>query len=123
MNTLVDTIKNLTTGKDWPWTFGQSDGKKVFYKKEYEEWKKTAPVEEVEAFEELCKKYPLTISQTVKNNAPHNHEDGRITGMAWCVDLLPDTCKTIIFDDICVGIKAYFKGQITEWILFTPIDW
>jgi SpoVK/Ycf46/Vps4 family AAA+-type ATPase len=121
MNTLVDTI--VDTIEDWAWTFGQSDGKKVNYKKEYEEWKKTAPVEEVEAFEELCKKYPLTISQTLKNNAPHNHEDGRITGMAWCADLLPDTCKTIIFDDICVGIKAYFEDQITEWILFTPLDW
>jgi hypothetical protein len=117
MNTLADTIS------DWPWTFGQSDGTKVFYKKEYMDWKKTAPVEEVEAFEELCKKYPLTISQNIQNNIPRNSPDGRITGMAWCADLLPDNCKTIIFDDISIGIKSYFKGQITEWILFTPFDW
>lgn len=117
MNTICDVCP------DWFWTFGQSDGKKVNYKSEYEDWKKNAPVEEVKTFEELCEKYPLKISQTTKNNLPHNHPDGRITGMAWCADLLPDSCKTIIFDDISIGIKAYFKGQITEWILFTPLDW
>lgn len=116
MNTLADA------SPDWFWTFGQYDGTNVFYKKEYEEWKKTAPVEEVKAFEELCNKYPLEISQNEKNNLPIKNKDGRITGMAWCADLLPDNCKTVIFDDIGIGIKAYFKDQITEWILFTPLD-
>jgi len=108
---------------DWFWTFGQSNGKEIFYKKEYQQWKNVAPKQEVELFEELCNKYPLTISQNVKNNAPHFHPDGRITGMAWCAELLPDNCKTIIFDDVSVGIKSYFEGQITEWLLFTPLDW
>lgn len=107
---------------DWPATFGQSDGKQVFYGSEFDEWRSSAPDDEVSRFLSLCGKYPLKVSQVPSNNLPHRNPDGRITEMAWCAELLPDSCGTVIFDDVSVGIKAYFD-DVEEWLLFTPLDW
>jgi hypothetical protein len=97
--------------QDWPHVFDQ-------YKKDFTKWRKTASTEEQAIFDDLHKRFPI---DKAKDNAPHFHQDGRITGMAWCAALLPKECKTILFDDISVGIKKYF--DVDEWVLFTPLDW
>ena len=97
--------------KDWPHVFDQ-------YKKDFAKWRQTASPEEQAIFDDLHKRFPI---DKAKDNAPHFHQDGRITGMAWCAALLPKECKTILFDDISVGIKKYF--DVEEWVLFTPLDW
>ncbi len=100
-----------TMMKDWPEVFDQ-------YKEDFAKWRQTASPEEQAIFDDLSKRFPI---DKAKDNAPHFHQDGRITGMAWCAALLPKECKTILFDDISVGIKKYF--DVDEWVLFTPLDW
>jgi energy-coupling factor transporter ATP-binding protein EcfA2 len=97
--------------KDWPHVFDQ-------YKKDFAKWRQAATTEEQAIFDDLSKRFPI---DKAKDNAPHHHQDGRITGMAWVAALLPKECETVLFDDISVGIKRYF--DVEEWVLFTPLDW
>jgi len=97
--------------EDWPHVFDQ-------YKKDFAKWRQTASPEEQAIFDDLSKRFPI---DQAKDNAPHHHQDGRITGMAWVAALLPKECETVLFDDISVGIKRYF--EVEEWVLFTPLDW
>ena len=100
--------------KDWHWTI-------ELYKEDYKKWQEVSSNQEKKKYEELKSKLPFEKSQDKGKNFPHHEKDGRICGMAWAAYLLPESAKTIIFDDISTGIESYFK--VREVLLFTSLDW
>lgn len=99
---------------DWHWLI-------ELYKDDYKKWQEVASDQEKKKYKELKSKLPFEKSQEKSKNFPHNNKDGRICGMAWTAYLLPESVKTIIFDDISTGIENYFK--VRDILLFTPLDW
>lgn len=94
--------------KDWHWLI-------ELYKDDYKKWREAASDEEKKRYEELKSKLAFEKSQE------KGRKDGRICGMAWTAYLLPESVKTIIFDDVSTGIENYFK--VRDILLFTPLDW
>lgn len=103
-------LKKLSSfSEDWHWLIEK------FFKKEFNDWMKSADKEELKRYEEIKKEVGFNKSKT---SGFDGRPDGRVCGMAWVAYLYP--AKKIIFDDIDIAIKNYF--EVKDILLFTPLD-
>ena len=107
-NRLVELSKFTT---DWQYLIEE-------YRTPFEKWLEIATEEEQMKYEEV--KSAVGFSKEKTTDDVTGIQDGRVCGMAWVAYL--SQSKTIVFDDIKSTIKKYIPN-ITEVLVFTPLDW